>query len=357
MLLAQDPRLARRVGALTLLAMAAVSAGLVFVLDRGGLGPTIRFRVLLRSSGGLHERAPLIVAGRQVGRIAAITPVPHGAPGPLAGEVGVAVTVELARDERWKVPAAASVFVASRGPLSDRYLEVAPPPGPPGPPGPAVDDGAELRGVDPPTLDTVLQRLWSNLTTFQRFVDTVRPELTALRDQLGALRDRLDAIAGDARAAAGPGAPDPLAALAAGTRGLIDAATRTYDSALGGAPGVAHLVATAAAARATLAEVRAAIDRLDPRLAQAAAELARVRGHLAARDPVARAAQIVATLRRALDQIDPLLATAGELADRIARGEGSLGRLLSDPEFPEDTKELGKIMKRQPWRIIQKPPN
>ncbi|HEX8111474.1 MAG TPA: hypothetical protein VF516_27275, partial [Kofleriaceae bacterium] len=83
MLLAQDPRLARRVGALTLLAMAAVSAGLVFLLDRGGLGPTIRFRVMLRSSGGLHDRAPLIVAGRPVGRIAAITPMPHGAPGPL----------------------------------------------------------------------------------------------------------------------------------------------------------------------------------------------------------------------------------------------------------------------------------
>ena len=354
MLLAQDPRLARRVGALTLLAMAAVSAGLVFVLDRGGLGPTIRFRVLFHHAAGLHDRAPLIVAGRPVGRIATITPVPHGAPGPLAGEVGVAVTIELARDERWKVPAAASVFVASRGPLSDRYLEVAPPAGPPGP---AVDDGAELRGIDPPTLDTVLQRVWTNLTTFQQFVDTVRPELTALRDQLGALRDRLDAVAGDARAAAGPGAPDPLAALADRTRSLIAAATRTYDTALGGAPGVAHLVATAGAARATLAEARAAIDLLAPRLAQTTAELARIRGHLVAGDPAARAEQILATLRRALDQIDPLLATAGELAQRIARGEGSLGRLLSDPEFPEDTKELGKIMKRQPWRIMQKPPN
>jgi ABC-type transporter Mla subunit MlaD len=353
-LLAQDPRLARRVGALTLLAMAAASAGAVFLLDRGGLGATIRFRVMFRHSAGLHDRAPLIVAGRPVGRIAAITPVPHGASGPLGGEVGVAVTVELARDERWKVPAGATVFVASRGPLSDRYLEVAPPAGAPGPP---VDDGAELRGVDPPTLDTVLQHTWSNLTTFQQFVDTVRPELAALRGQLGALRDRLDAIAGDARAAAGPGALDPIAALAGATRSLLAAATRTYGTALGGAPGVAHLIATAGAARDTLAEIRAAIDLLGPRLAATTAQLARVRGHLVTGDPVARAEQILATLRRALDQIDPLLATAGELAQRIARGEGSLGRLLSDPEFPEDTKELGKIIKRHPWRVLDKPPN
>jgi ABC-type transporter Mla subunit MlaD len=353
-MLAQDPRLARRVGALTLLAMAAVSAGLVFLLDRGGLGPTIRFRVMFRTTGGLHDRAPLIVAGRAIGRIAAISPMPHGAPGPLAGEVGVAVTVELARDERWKVPAGASVFIASRGPLSDRYLEVAPPPGPPGPP---IADGAELRGVDPPSLDTVLQRTWASLTTYQQFVDAVRPEFTALRDQLGVLRGRLDAVAGDVRAAAGPGAPDPLPALVATTRDLVAAATRTYDTALGGGPGVAHLMATAGAARATLAEIRAAIDLLDPPLARSTAELARVRGHLVAGDPLGRADQILAELRRALAQIDPLLATAGELAQRIARGEGSFGRLLSDPEFPEDTKELGKIMKRQPWRIIQKPAN
>jgi ABC-type transporter Mla subunit MlaD len=353
-LLAQDPRLARRVGALTLLAMAAVSAGLVFLRDRGALGPTIRFRVMFHHTAGLHDRAPLIVAGRPVGRIEAITPVPHGAPGPLAGEVGVAVIVELARDERWKVPAAARVFVASRGPLSDRYLEVAPPPGPPGP---AVEDGAELRGVDPPALDTVLQRVWTNLTTFQQFVDAVRPELTALRDQLGALRDRLDAIGGDARAAAGPGTPDPIAALAARARSLVATRARTYDTALGGAPGVARLIATAGAARDTLAEVRAAIDLLGPRFAQVTAELTRARGQLVAGDPVARADQILAALRRVLDQVDPLLATAGELAQRIARGEGSLGRLLGDPEFPEDTKELGKIMKRQPWKIVQKPPN
>jgi ABC-type transporter Mla subunit MlaD len=199
--------------------------------------------------------------------------------------------------------------------------------------------------------------MWTNLTTFQQFVDTVRPELTALRDQLGTLSDRLDAIAGDARAAAGPGAPDPLAALADRTRSLVAAATRTYDTALGGAPGLAHLIATAGAARDSVAEVRAAIDLVGPRLAELAAGLTRVHGHLVAGDPVGRADQILATLRRALDQIDPLLATAGELARRIARGEGSVGRLLTDPEFPEDTKELGKIMKRQPWKIVQKPPN
>lgn len=42
-----------------------------------------------------------------------------------------------------------------------------------------------------------------------------------------------------------------------------------------------------------------------------------------------------------------------ELVRRIARGEGSLGRLRGDAELPEDAKQPGKIRKRQPRRIMQ----
>jgi ABC-type transporter Mla subunit MlaD len=346
--LAQDSRLARRIGALTLLAMAAASAAFVFLLDRVAIGAPVRFRVMFRHSAGLHDHAPLVVAGRPIGRIAAVSPVLHGAPGPLAGDVGVAVTVELERDDAWKVPAAATIFVASRGPLSDRYLEVAPPAGDPGP---AIRDGAELRGVDPPTLDNVLQHTWTNLTTFQRFVDTVRPELAALRTQLAELRGHLSELAGDTRAAGG------IDALADATRDLITATTRTYDTSLGGAPGIARLLATIDDARRLITELRAALDLLGPEATAAVAHLTRIRGQLAAGDPIARAAQTLASVRAALDKIDPLLATARELADRLARGEGSIGRLLSDPEFPEDTKELGKYLKRHPWKILEHPPD
>lgn len=339
MLLALDPRLARRIGALTLFAMAAIAAAFVFLYDRAALGSPVRFRVVFRHAAGLRERAPLVVAGRPVGRIAAITPVLHGAPGALAGEVGIAALVEVAGDEAWKVPAAGTIFVASRGALSERYLEIAPPPGAPGPP---VRDGAELRGVDPPTLDNVLQHTWNNLTTFQQFVDTVRPELTALRDQLRALRGHLDELGG---------AGD----LADATAGLVAAARQTYGTGLGGSAGIDHLVAITAEARGTIGEIRALLDSIGPDLAATAAQLARIRGHVAAGDPLGRAEQLLATARAAADRIDPLLAAARAVIDRLARGEGSLGRLMNDPEFPEDTKELGKIIKRSPWKVLEKP--
>ena len=56
-----------------------------------------------------------------------------------------------------------------------------------------------------------------------------------------------------------------------------------------------------------------------------------------------------------IDKIDPLLAQVEAVQQHIARGDGSLLKLMHDPEFPEDAKELGKILKRQPWKIINRP--
>jgi uncharacterized protein involved in exopolysaccharide biosynthesis len=187
------------------------------------------------------------------------------------------------------------------------------------------------------------------MLTFQLFVATVKPELEALRAQIGALRGQLDGIAADPAAAGG------LSALATEARALAAAARQTYDTALGGGPGLDRFRAMVADARQVIAQARAAIDELGPRAAAIAADLARVRGHVASHDPIARIEQTITTIRAVLDKLDPLLAKVDELGTRIANGEGSLGRLMQDPEFPEDAKDLGKIMKRQFWKIIERP--
>ena len=57
-------------------------------------------------------------------------------------------------------------------------------------------------------------------------------------------------------------------------------------------------------------------------------------------------------MRATIDKLEPLLAQVDALNASLARGEGSMMRLMHDPEFPEDAKELGKILKRHPWRVI-----
>lgn len=102
------------------------------------------------------------------------------------------------------------------------------------------------------------------------------------------------------------------------------------------------------AAEASLAELGGSLDR-----AVTAGEAAK--GRLAERRPVdkltaawARAHALASKLERVRTDVEALWA-------RWQRKEGTLGRLLSDPEFPEDAKELGKIIKRQPWRLLGRP--
>jgi hypothetical protein len=345
-LFAQDERLARRLGAFTLLVLAAAIAGVVFMLDRTALGSPTRIRVMFRNTTGLREQAALIIAGQPIGKIEAITPVPHGGSRLLGGEVGVAVTVAIEEGHAWKVPANAEIFIASRGPLSDKYLEVAPGSGEPGP---AVHEGLELRGIDTPSLDNILQHTWTNVTTFKQFIEAVAPELAALRTQIDVLRDQIDALASDASAGGG------LGAFATQMRALVATGRRTYETALGGDAGLARFRATVEDARQVITLARTAIDAIGPPGAATVANLGRVRGHLAAAEPIGRARQTIATMRGVLDKVDPLLAKLEELGERIAAGEGSLGRLMQDPEFPEDAKDLGKILKRQPWKILERP--
>ncbi|HET9627435.1 MAG TPA: MlaD family protein [Kofleriaceae bacterium] len=328
-----DERLARRIGAVTLLVLAATIACFVFLLDRVALGAPVRIRVAFHHVAGLREHAPLVVAGAPVGRIEAIE----------IAQGGVTATVAIAAGQAWKVPGNAEIFIASRGPLSDKFLEVSPPHGEPAPPGPAIVDGQVVRGVDPPDLDNVLQHTWVNLTTFQLFLATVKPALTDLRAQLAILQAQLAGLDGD-----------PAAAVRE-ARNLISAARTTYATALGGAPGVAELRAMLADAHAVIGELRAAIDRVAPRVHAFADQLARVRDHAARSQPIDRAVATIDAARAAIAKLDPVLANLDELAARIASGEGSIGRILTDPEFPEDTRDLGKIMKRQPWRIMATP--
>ncbi len=347
-LLAQDERLARRVGAVSLLLIGASIAFVIFLRDHIEIGSKTRIHVYVHHSAGLLENAPLVIAGQEIGFIESIEHVPHGGTNPLDGDDGSMATVAIDGDEAWKISAAAEVFVSSRGMLSSKYLEVAPPSGDPGP---SIANGAELLAADPPSLDTVLRRTWANMTTYRLFVEQVRPELELLRAEIDSLRGQLAAVASDIESlpVAG-GAP-----LITDAGELFALGQTLRDRALGGDAGLAGFAETMTGARVVLTQARAMIDLLEPRAAQLRAEVARIGGRVETQDAIVKGQAVLAEVRAAIDKIDPLLAKVEDISSRLARGEGSVGRMMKDPEFPEDAKELGKILKRKPWRIIVKP--
>ena len=68
--------------------------------------------------------------------------------------------------------------------------------------------------------------------------------------------------------------------------------------------------------------------------------------------PASSGSSLSRVARAALDKLEPLLAGIDTVRQRITDGEGSLLRVIRDPEFPEDAKDIGKVIKRHPWRIL-----
>ena len=339
-----DRTLARRVGAAALLVLAAAIAFVVFLLDRVEWGHHVRITVYFHHTGGLHEGAPFVVGGAAIGRIESIALSPRGAPGPLGGDEGVAATVAIDASAAAEISRGGEIFVASRGPLSDRYLELASAPAP----GTRFHDGDAVLGVDPPSMDRVLQRTWDNLTTAARFFAEVRPELELLRARIATLADTLATLLPDV-----PG----VAMIVIDVGRLRDEARRTWDVGLGGRAGVDRLAALIAHAQASAGLLRAQLATIGARAEALQVALAAAKGRLGpGADRVAdQLAVAIDRAQAALAKIDPLLAQVAAVSDRFARGEGSIGKLMHDPEFPEDAKELGKILKRQPWKVIARP--
>jgi len=344
-LLAQDERLTRRVGAAVLAVVASAIVFVVFIYDQIEWGEHVRIDVFFRQTGGLREGAPLVVAGREIGEIESIGLSPHGAPGPLNGEEGVVVTVAIAKHEAARVTRGGDVFVASRGPLGARYLEIGAAPAD----GPSLaDDAKPLLGREPPSLDRVMHRTWENLNIAREFQEAVRPEMTELRARLAELETTLDQLSPNVVGVAGLGAE---------VSGLAAEARELRDVGLGGDGGRAKLTGVIGESRATFARARLVLDALGTKARALSANTDALRARLGERGPAAIAAVELAIerIRAAIDKVDPLLAKVDELNARIARGEGSLGKLMKDPEFPEDAKALGKILKRQPWKVMQRP--
>ena len=338
-LLAQDERLTRRVGAIALLVIAAAIAFVVVLYDKIEWREQVRIEVEFHQTGGLREGAPFVVGGREIGEVESIA---------LSQPEGVVVTVAIAKREAARVTRGGDVFVASKGAFGARYLEIGPAPlaladGPS-----LADDPSRIAGREPPTIDRVMQRTWDNLNITREFADAVRPEMTELRARLAELGTTLEQLSPNIVGVAGLGVE---------IRGLASEARQLRDLGLGGDAGRAKITDVIGESRAMIARARMVLDALGGKAKLLSASSSSLRARLGERGPAAIAAVELAIerIRTAIDKVDPLLAKVAELNARIARGEGSLGKLMKDPEFPEDAKALGKLMKRQPWRIIQRP--
>ena len=326
--------------------LAAATA--VLTVDCQKLRPGIDVVVYFAHIGALEEGADVQLAGREIGSVEAVQLLPARAvrdvkhPLHPAGGVGVRLRIQ----ERYAGWAAVNgeYFIAVKGVLGDSYIEIGPPPGGAAR-GRGLGDGDRMRGVDPPRMDLVLVKSFQNMTEFRRLLDEVAPSARALGAALAELGRTLEDL---------EPSPGAYAALGGSLEelGAEWSSLREGLSAHGMSGGDAVRVVRAAGGlagriRAELGTTGAALDRL-------LADIERIQGRIPD-DLVERLRASVASARASLARLERAVAVTEELIARVRGGQGTVGALLNDPEFIDDAKQLGRILKREPWRVLGHP--
>ncbi len=339
-----DEKLQLKVGAGVLIAVCVAVAGTLLFGDVQ-LSPMIKVELHFGHMAGLQEKADVHLAGQVIGQVTAVRLVPPEATkegDPLHPAGGVIANVRLER--RWSKRAAVNgeYFVAAKGLLGKPYIEIGPP----------ADNakrlrplthGDRVRGIDPPILDRALYNAIRNLEISRQFLRTLTPETKRLAEELRALGDLLDQVlpernAWDQLIADAEDSMTELVSITDGTGdlgkldGVLVRARRTVDR-----------------ASTEIAKLRSAIDEVFVDLERASDSVPP--------DLMARFRRVKNELDSNFQKFERALASGQDLLATIQRAEGTIGALIHDPEFSDDARNLGKILKRQPWKVFGHPGN
>ncbi|MCK6488278.1 MAG: MlaD family protein [Planctomycetes bacterium] len=287
-----------QVGLLVVLALGA-TVTLVMSADRIRFERTYGVTALLKDSGGLREDSPVTLAGIKVGSVETIAPDP--ASGRIRARLKINASIDLPADLRARL--------ASSGLFGDSSLAFAAS-GRPGIPALAKDGSAQVE-VTPGFFDQAGERA-------ERILDAAEDLLSA---EARADAKRLLKSSAD------------LAQHAAAVAARLERNGERMEALLADLQAAAADLRTVAAAAGKrvdplLEHLDGAVVRLDQRsgevAARAAALLDRVDALLAEQGP--RLGEALAGIRDATRRV-------GELAGRIASGEGVLGQLVVSREL------------------------
>jgi phospholipid/cholesterol/gamma-HCH transport system substrate-binding protein len=204
---------------------------------------------------------------------------------------------------------------------------------------PPLEEGAVVRGVDPPRLDLALALGYELLDSM----------VTALRNNREELRDMLENIAGILRA---------LNSILTDNREEIDRIIANVEHA------TAEAAALAQSARGTVdsPEVRRIVNNLDRTLAVVSRDLEPIlRDTRAAVGNVNEAIgpeqreQIQTTIENAAQLSERANRTIGEaqaIVAHIREGRGTVGALVMDEELYDDIQEMIRDLKHNPWKFF-----
>ena len=336
-----------------LLILAAIVLLAAFILVMGGINfqPTYELAIGFDNPGGLQSGAPVKIAGVKVGKVKQIEFSVAGA-APTSGESLPLVQARVSLEKRFQsaIHDNATFYITTQGVLGEQFLAI----DPGSTDRPTIQEGALVRGLDPPRLDRLLAETYDLMHTMVGVLREHKPQLKSVFEGLaktlqgtGAFFDRnadkVDRLADNAVKMSEDGVLLVQGAKAKYVDNpqvdrILENAETVSASAAKGVPQLLEKDVPA-----LLGKTRSAVEGVDKIVSvfSSPEELARFKVILANIDATTQSAKLA-------------VGDAQVVASHVRKGKGSVGALVMDEQLFDDLQELARDLKHNPWKFFWK---
>lgn len=337
--MAEERSIEVKVGALILVSLVILGG---FVLIMGGLSfeKTYSVYVDFDNPGGLLSGAAVRVGGVRVGSVKALEFL-GGRTDPKSGR-HVLVRAQLAIERRVKdaIHADADFYVTAQGLLGEQFLAI----NPGSPDKPALEEGAEVKGIDPPRLDLFLAKAYDLLDTTVDAIKGNRETLGDILSNTSGLLKGLNFIVSGNRERIERILANVEDITVEGKQLTHDARTNYVDN-----PKVLRTVDDVSELAARIHEDSGPMLK-DAR--EALANLNRVSATVGDPQEQERIRKALTDIAQLAERANATAADAQAIVTHIKSGKGTIGALVMDEEIYDDMQEMVRDLKHNPWKFL-----
>jgi phospholipid/cholesterol/gamma-HCH transport system substrate-binding protein len=337
--MAQERSIEVKVGALILVSLAILGG---FILVMGGLSfeKTYTVYVDFDNPGGLQSGAAVRIAGVKVGSVKEL----QFLGGKVDTKTGrrVLVRAQVAIEQRVKdaIHTDADFYVTTQGVLGEQFLAIEPG----SPEKPILEEGAAVKGIDPPRLDLFLAKAYELLDTTVNGIKNNRETLGEIMDNTAGLLKGLNVLVTENR--------ERIDRIVANVEDItLEAKQLTHDARMNYVDNP-KLIHTVDNIEHLTTQIREDAGPMLKDAREALANLKNVSATVGDPQQQEKIRKMLTDLAQLAERANATAADAQAIVSHIKKGEGTVGAIIMDEEIYDDVQEMVRDLKHNPWKFL-----
>lgn len=339
-----------KVGALVLFGIALLVA-FVFVLGDFSLGSGFEFNVEFGNSGGLKPGADVAIAGINVGGVESLRFLNNEGKKKGATPVGVRVRIRVDKEYADAIRENSEFYITTRGVLGEPYIEIVTTDFGSA----AVKENAVLVGIDPPRMDLIISKATDLLTVANDLLSNPEINTKDLIKNTSSLMKNLTEFIDSNR-----GNLDETVVNVKESTKEASILLAALNVAVGdGAPIKQTISDIRGAARSSRRIAGSVEKKIDPLMRDLGDTTKNAKALMETTDRLIvknekKISESLDNIHKSSKDLSEMASKTNKMVDDMAAGKGTVGALMTDEELYDDMKELMKVIKKRPWKIIWK---